>query len=443
MVDDGTTPPTPSTEMSGYVYWGQFVDHDMTLDLTPLADAGRIPPEGRLNHRSPFFDLDSLYGDGPLNTPCLYELPTPPGVGGPLPLGNERFLLGPTHSGKLLDVPRTKAGRPPLGDSRNEENLVLAQFHVLMLQFHNKVMDALEAGHGPDVGLAGAPAFTQARRIVTWHYQYLVLNELLGKFLYPGILEEVRASYRRQLARTSNPFLIPIEFALAAYRFGHSMIRNDYNLNRTQPPVSLKDLLLRNSMGDPTLRELPDEWLIDWTLFFPALGKRGGFGNVAHALDVLVAHDLHNLPGPVPIDTGRSPRPPLVSLPAMTLLRGQRSGLPSGQSVADALGEARLSDAELVEGQGKDLRDHFTTRGFIKDTPLWFYVLQEAAVNKTYPKLRLGPVGSRIVAEVVVGSLITDPNSILNAGAGWTPPTWPDLASLPIDRISNLVLALR
>jgi hypothetical protein len=454
MVDTGTGPATANTKLSGYLYWGQFIDHDLTLDLTPLASAASIPPENRINHRSPFFDLDSLYGDGPLNTPFLYKLPTiDPATGKTLPPGNERFLIGETSpSKKSLDLPRSGSGRPLLVDGRNEENLIIAQFHTVLLRFHNKVMDALDQPNGPDVGLPGAPKFAQARRLVTWHYQYLVLEEWLNQFVDKGILAEVRKNYPSGKPAAGQDFFIPIEFALAAFRFGHSMVRTDYNLNIPSNHIPfnlpLSELLSRNSMGNPPLRVLEDDYLIDWTLFFPDMGQKVGHRNVMHALDILIAEDLHHLPAPVPIDTGPHPRF-IQSLPAMTLLRGQRSGLPSGQQVADALGVPPLTDDEIIEPQSANdqedvKRKDFLLQGnFVKDTPLWFYILQEAAVKGSSQKILLGPVGSRIVAEVIVGSLAADPSSILNAGKGWTPPSWPALSDTPIDTMSELIIALK
>jgi hypothetical protein len=456
MVDTGQGSATANTRLSGYLYWGQFIDHDLTLDLTPLANAASIPPEDRINHRSPFFDLDSLYGDGPLNTPFLYELPNDSHAGGTLPPGYERFLLGPTEPSRtLLDLPRSRIGRPLIADPRNEENLIIAQFHVLLLRFHNKIMHALDQPNPPDVGLASALKFAQARRLVTWYYQYLVLEQWLKQFLDPDILAEVEATYRRRFARCNKSFSIPIEFALAAFRFGHSMVRTDYNINI--PPnhipfnLSLSELLSRNSMGNPPLRVLEDNYLIDWTLFFPDMGRNVAHRNVMHALDILIAQDLHHLPSPVPIDSGPSPRF-IQSLPAMTLLRGQRSGLPSGQHVADALGETRLTEDEIVEPNSTDRdstrKDFLLRRNFVKDTPLWFYILQEASVKGApavpgSQKILLGPVGSRIVAEVLVGALAADPNSVLNAGDGWTPPSWPALSSTPIRTMSELIIAVR
>jgi hypothetical protein len=439
MLDDPTNLPRnpPTMPLSGFVYFAQFALHDLTFDRTPLAIAGRVSVEDRVNYRSPFLDLDSLYGAGPEVSPHLYYLPASKPGGALLPPGNDRFVIDKTPGGQLLDLPRTGAGRPVLGDPRNEENLVLAQLHALMLRFHNRVMDLIDSGVATEPRLAGLSKFEQARQLVVWHYQYVFLYDLLNQVLDVTILNEALAGYRRF---TSCPWdiFIPIEFALAAFRFGHSLVRNNYIINTiSHPRVGLDTLLNLNSMGNPPMVRLEDEWVIEWGRFFNLLPP--GNRNMAHGLDTHIALALHNLPGPIPIDPGSHPRM-LQSLPAMTLLRGARSGLPSGQRVADALGEPRLSDAEMVQQDpaDPDLADFLLGRNLLNDTPLWYYILQEAAARGGRQKL--GRVGSRIVAETVVSLLAADPNSLLNRGAGWTPPAW-DWATpaTPIDDVKTLV----
>ena len=438
MLDDPAMPPVNpprGTMLSGLLYFAQFVDHDLSLDRTPLMISGKIPPEERINYRSAFLDLDSLYGGGPEGSPYLYDLRVPPE-----PPGNELFLIGKTLGGEAGDLPRTLAGRPILADPRNEENLILAQFHVVMLHFHNRVIEALKDPRAADPKLQGMPRFEQARYLVTWHYQYLILDELLKEVLDSSVLDRVRADYPRRFVPGLTNFFIPVEFALAAFRFGHSMIRNDYIINASEGNVTLDRLLNLNSMSNPPLGQLPDEWIIDWGRFFTGVVPRGGKGmkNSTHALDTRIAKALHHLPGPVPIDTGERPR--LVdNLAAMTLLRGARSGLPSGESIADALGLPRLTTNEMCIDQDADTIELLKSATFLNNTPLWFYILQEAVVHGQ--KKRLGPLGSRIVAETVVGTLVADPESLLNRGAGWTPPNWSWISSriFPIDRTGKLV----
>jgi len=436
MVNDPGDPSFPPTmPFSGVVYFAQFLLHDLTLDTTPLSAARIVPPEQRVNRRSPFLDLDSLYGEGPEGSPYLYRLP--PGAGGQLQSpGNERFLLGETPGGNLLDLPRSNAGRPILADPRNEENLVLAQLHALLLRFHNRVMDLIDGGVANESRLQGLSKFDQARQLVIWHYQHVVLHDLLRQFMQIAILDETLARYR-DFGASSRDFCVPVEFALAAFRFGHSVVLDEYVINTNpHPSEKLEALLNLNSMGQPPMLRLADEWVIQWNRFFdippnPVPTPKAVIRNRAAPLDTHIATALHNLPGPPQA---------LHSLPAMTLLRGARSGLPSGQRVADALGETRLSDDEMTfqDPVAHPRKDFLLQKNLLRETPLWYYVLQEAAARGN--RQRLGPVGSRIVAETIVGMLASDPNSLLNRGAGWSPPAWGAATpNGPIDDLNSFV----
>jgi hypothetical protein len=105
-----------------------------------------------------------------------------------------------------------------------------------------------------------------------------------------------------------------------------------------------------------------------------------------------------------------------AALARLNLLRGRALGLPAGPDVAHAMGERALTDAELfpepIDGAaGEALR---------RAPPLWYYVLREGAVLGE-DGLRLGPVGGRIVAEVLVGLLEGDPASYRRQWPAWTP----------------------
>ncbi len=90
------------------------------------------------------------------------------------------------------------------------------------------------------------------------------------------------------------------------------------------------------------------------------------------------------------------------SLAVRDLLRGESTALPSGEAVAGLLGVPAL-----------------TGGGWPGGTPLWFYILKEA--EQTTGGNGLGPVGGRIVAEVLIGLLRADPASYLALEPDWTP----------------------
>ena len=352
---------------AGFTYLGQFVDHDLTFDLTSSLEVPIAP--GRLeNARTPRFDLDSLYGAGPVAQPYLYDHDGP------------RLLAGDE------DLARNAQGRALIGDPRNDENALVAQLHLLFLRFHNAV-----AGAMPDAPLA------EVQLAVRRHYQWLVVHELL-----PGLAGE--AATRGALARRSAfppagaPF-IPVEFSAAAYRCGHSMVRDAYGLRRP-PPVS-------QPPGRPIfpdlagLRPLAPDLVVEWERFFRLPGA-AKLAQPSLRIDTALAPPLFRLPEGEP------------RLALRNLLRGRVLGLPSGQDVAAALRVPALQEEELRIDDAVPARSRRTLR---RSTPLWYYVLAEAERERRH----LGPVGGRIVTEVMVGLLRADPASYLHARPAFRP----------------------
>jgi len=390
MVDNtgpaGDHPSLPA----GYTYLGQFIDHDLTLDLTPLGDG----PAGVIsNFRSPRLDLDSLYGLGPGGTPFLYRHDDP-----------QQFLIGQTDANRANDLPRAASGTALIGDPRNDENLVVAQLHTAMLKFHNKVLtDWVRPNLPPQFD-----DFDETRRIVTFHYQYLILNDFLERITMPGTVADVLTNGRRFFTfdQAVGP-QIPVEFSAAAYRFGHSLVRETYNFNKNFPGASLHQLF-EFTAASGSITKLPDIWVIDWRRFLPVNGHENAPGGMTHTrqIDSMLVPTLHGLPNP-----GANP----PSLASRNLLRGVQKELPSGQDVADRMGLPKLSPADLAAGAPAVVTDN----DFHNRSPLWWYLLKEAQI--VGGGATLGPVGSRIVVEVFVGLLQGDPRSFLSRKADWVP----------------------
>jgi hypothetical protein len=428
-------PAGDSVIPAGFTYLGQFVDHDITFDPT-IGFAPTQDPEGLLTSRTPFLDLDSLYGQGPETNPELYDPAFPP--------SEARFRVGMTTSvpdpppdsptasripALPNDLPRKGGGSKEavIPDARNDENLIIAQLTVALLKLHNKLIES------PPPLLEGESPFDAVRRLVRWHYQWIVLNDYLPRVLDPAVLADVLANGRRFYDFDQAPFngmpFMPVEFSVAAYRMGHSMIRNSYNFNRVfsndkcalRPGTLFRMFAftgpggLGAPQGGTDVPTLPSNWIIDWRRFFEV--DDPSLLNYARKFDSKLAFALRRV-----LDVG--PQEP-VSLASRNLLRGRIVGLPTGQEVADII-EAKVltPDEILVADPGPPARrfpeaDIVEAHEFHTRTPLWFYILKEAEVQAQGQ--HLGEVGSRIIAEVFVGLLQGGPNSFLSAQPYWTP----------------------
>jgi hypothetical protein len=403
---------------AGYTYFGQFVDHDITLDVSSSLDV--VTDATTINNmRTPVLDLDSLYGQGPALDPFLYVFPTagPPsaikfqlgsnraaGSGGPGGAGG----MGTMIVQKTFDVPRMinpidaslSTNTAIIGDPRNDENLIVSQFHHTMLKFHNQVVDGLVA-----IAFNG-DIFTEAKRIVTHHHQWAVVHDFLKRVCGQPAVDAALASVN---ATIGSAFSMPVEFAVAAYRFGHSMIRPNYWVNFVQPSATLGDVF--NFSRNPNIPVLSN-WVVDFNAFFTT-GFNVPVNNKAKKIDSILAPGLTTLPG----FTGA-----MAALATRNLRRGLAMGLPSGQGMAGQLGVPAMTTAQLQQGVPAGEAALLASSGGIlqQKTPLWYYCLREAMVLGSGGE-HLGPVGGRIVAETFVRMLKRDANSYLNASGGFAP----------------------
>src|SRR5918997_146977 len=263
---------------SGFVLFGQFVDHDLTIDDTPISER-REDPLAEKNFRSPQLDLDSLYGVSPKKSPELYD-PSDPAK---LRIGGAGDPATPP------DLARRGDGKAIIGDPRNDENLVLCQLHLAFIKFHNALVD-----HARAQGVRGIDeVFAEARRLCRWHYQWVVVHDFLyrvvGQKTLDAILpERADGSVGVNLAfyEPKNPEkpMMPLEFAAAAYRFGHSMLRAGYVINEEGGGAALfgQQPTARNLNGS---RRLPYPLVIAWRHFFDVPGVPGPPANAARRLD--------------------------------------------------------------------------------------------------------------------------------------------------------------
>ncbi len=414
MIDDNPTNDDNADIPAAYTYFGQFVDHDITLDvvsadLPELTDPDLAPLpfdqiENQLqNARTATLELDSVYG-----------LPAPR-VGAKLQLGQVTEVGGrPPGKDDDNDLPRGPRDANPeldraalIGDSRNDENTIIAQLHVAFLRAHNALVD-------------GGRTFGAARRLLRQHYQHIVLQDFLKQIADRQIVDDTIEQNRVYTPDVDNTFM-PLEFSVAAYRFGHSMVRAEYDFNLNFQPATLEQLFtftaLSGQLGE--LNTLPENWIIQWPNFVdvnePATRVR--------RIDTKLVEPLFTLPDL----QGRPRRGDRARLAVRNLLRGYLLRLPTGQAVARALkekltgvrdipvlGPNRIRNAAASQQQVQVLE----SAGFLQRTPLWYYILAEAALLEDGQ--RLGPVGSTIVAEVLVGLVRRSENSILRI-PDWEP----------------------
>jgi hypothetical protein len=369
---DGGVCDTESQIEAGQPFFGQYLAHDLTADRSPLRVHGDI--NTLRNARTPRANLEALYGAGPVGAPYLYDQADP-----------AKLLLG--AGGR--DLPRNQQGTALVGDPRNDVHAFMTGLQIAFVGAHNRLVDRLRADGVPESEL-----FEDARRALIWHYQWVILTDflpnLVGGSMTASVLEEGLRFYHL----TGDPF-IPVEFADAAYRYGHSQIKGDYQIQPGGPrfPV-FPDLA--------GFRPLVPEHVIDWDLLFDVPGRLPA--QRAKPIDGQLPISLIRLPESI---TGAVEVSAYRSLAARDLQRGMGTGLPSGEAVARAMGAKPLTRHELALGDWQD------------ETPLWLYILREAAVRSGGD--HLGEVGGRIVAEVVVGIIRTDPESYLTNDPSWRP----------------------
>jgi len=443
--DDENTATLDDGELrlpAGYTYFGQFVDHDITFD--PVSSLTRqSDPDALTNFRTPRFDLDNVYGRGPADEPFLYEHD-----GLHLALGKD---VSADAAFRGPDLPRTETTQIAIiGDPRNDENLVVSQLQSAMLRFHNHVVDRV-AHDARGSGLSKDDVFKLAQQEVRWHYQWVVVRDFLPRLVGQDVVDDVLRTeeYRVPGSTTvetlvpsfrfyhwqEQPFM-PVEFSVAAYRYGHSMVRPSYAINDRIPlPVpgvaDAHRIPIFSHDADPLhnlngFRTLPGKWGFQWKYFLPGIDDAAGpvddhLPQPSYKIDHVLARPLSTLPdsvaGPETVVSGM-PKELAQELAVRNLLRGMRLGIPCGEDVARAMSITPLGPDEVFADGAVDVPDR-TRRRVAGHTPLWFYVLREADV--LFDGAHLGPVGGRIVAEVLVGLLHGDPLSFLSVDPTWKP----------------------
>ena len=410
---DDPNPKVPA----GWTYFGQFVDHDITKNT-----------EEDKNSRTPFFDLDSVYGDGP-------DRPGKPSQHGAFFTGEiemETFKIGhegnERHTGnKDGDLNRNSEFVAQIPEARNDENIIIASLQLLFQKFHNKLIN--------EEGLS----FAIAKRIVQWHYQSIVRNDYLPKIVGEDRIKKILDNGHKVYNPTTvAAALMPTEYAGACFRFGHSMVREEYNFNDVFsntpsnpnlfwgfPDGKPIEALQNDPSIDPTevetdlTRVIADHQITEiWSLqgngntllrfFDPNFvnTRRNPADNLSGKFDTKLASILFN----IEVKKGQN-----NVLAHMNLLSGQRLNLPNGQQTVAALkSKGVVGITELTRGQ---ILNTGAPEAIGNNTPLWYYVLKEAEVQKNGETL--GDVGGTIVAETILALLKLDVTSFEHSSLPW------------------------
>ena len=422
--DDEENPGIPA----GYTCLGQFIDHDITFDpASSLQKQNDV--DGLVDYRTPRLDLDSLYGRGPEDQPYMY-FNDGKSVADKFRLGRDlkfNSIKSPTKDlPRFDDAFNVGAARALIGDKRNDENVIVSQLHGVMLQFHNRLTDEMPKA-----------SFEEVQRQVRWHYQWIVVNDFLVKIcgqamvytILPHLAKKNGSIFddkpKLNFYKPQQQAYMPIEFAAAAYRFGHSMVRPIYRLNKEligfKDPKSLTPIETEEKKrgiagrffifagvqqrGLNGFDAFPDQWAIDWSLFFDigGSGKKVGKERVqpAYKIDPSLVNPLGFLPefsqsasptpasGALTIDDLQAKEDVKLApsnLAVRNLLRGMSMALPSGQDVARAMGVEPVDD--------KNLR---ICKAIVDD---W---------------------SGRIVAETLIGLLLSYSHSYLRQAPHWHP----------------------
>ena len=499
MIEDGSGAEAQNSLIPPiFTYLGQFIDHDITANtdrdsaLSQIDGAINPVPQsqvenGLLNLRDGSLRLDSLYGDTigqgdfskklaklmrlPANPAKMrLAIPSPSPQNPPLPAGNDDaadllrlgFLIarGDIKPAELSALPADLKAtfvnadgtpfveRAIIGDARNDENLLVAQFHMSLLRFHNKLVDAVGD-------------FEQARKLMRWHYQWLVVNEYLptvcDKYIVADVVEREAPLYRDFFAEHGTPgdarMPMPLEFSIAAYRYGHSMIRAVYDYNRffgeavegfdnliLNAPFDLLFAFTGNGKMRGQAAKLPHNWVIEWERFVaidPTRPHRS-----ARTIDTHLAPPLKDMANEARQGASMETNTLFKHLARRNLRRGYRLSVPTAQACLAALAAGPYPNVELLEDEqltSGAAGAALAVAGLAGATPLWFYILKEA--EELAGGEHLGPLGSILVADTLVGLVVKDPQSYWHGsenGGLWSPHE-ANLPGGPIETIADLL----
>jgi len=361
----------------GFTYLAQLLVHEITSR------------EG-VSQRSRALDLDSIYGNGALIDQAgrfVYCRPT---------IDTVDDLFRHPHSKKAV-----------IAEVRNDENMIIAQIYLLLLKFHNKVMDCLE--EEPRYKKSGMLCrFKKAKYFVTAIFQKIIFEDLLPRLTHKAVYQHFRRGGEPFIDIADSETELPLEMTHASLRFGHSMVRDTYVLNGDHGKFKIVDLAelfrLTEEHSGPAYTGIPKSHRIDWDFFFETIDDKN-----SHDIGPEMASQLN--PHIVKSMTDIGPRH--LNIIRLNVMAGVNKNLPSGQALARSLlkrgaGDLQLKDKlELHTKSNERLKIILEKNKLWENTPLFLFMLIEAEGPGSAGS-GLGPLGSILLCEAVRNALEFD-----------------------------------
>lgn len=433
---------------SGYTYLLQLIAHDMVNTSISLAVAGGRK-FGFENSRVLPLTLETVFGGGPDVCPQAYEFSQVcSNYRGSVP--RTRLRVGRTQQmvtkakGPFDDIGRTTPvdvrddgippeAKPPLltealvADPRNDDHALISQLTVLFHRLHNLIIGMIEDTPATST-LDAYRNFVCARLITTLIYRRIIVFDVLQRLLDPSAFRYYVLDNKPLVAPDKGVPVegVPVEFSHGAFRCGHAMVRKSYRVNSDVEQDTVRALQLSSSRS-PEFLPVTDVWTVKWEYFFelnktvPNHSRRVGPNYSA------ATKSEWYFPPILPNTGGQGDAPGLPSRDFLSSMYAQLWSVPllidelrKTPEIAAFLPaysclQQPLTDWLNAPAGPYQISEHFEPGDvaiLAADPPLPFFVLFEAAYtrNSTTSPFRgggqhLGPLGSIIVAEAIMGAI--------------------------------------
>lgn len=386
---DGTT---SERNLTSFVFaWGQFLDHDITLSLSPESSDDAESFDIEVPTGDVYFDpfgtgeetihlTRSLIAEGTgtsTDNPAQQENAITAWVDGSQVYGSDQETsdaLREFVGGRLLIsddglLPTDEDGNLMAGDIRAAENVVLTSMQTLFVREHNRLADEISA-ENPD--LTDEQIFQEARAIVIAELQSITYNEYL-----PALLGEDALSEYTGYDASVNPG-IANEFSTAAYRHGHSTLNDEFRIVGNDGDDIDEPLALANAFF---ASDLLAETGIDGFLKYAS-------STLSQEIDLQVVDGLRNFlfgpPGAGGFD--------LISL---NIQRGRDHGLADFNSTRVAYGLDPVESFSDITSDADVAANLETLYGDVNNIDLWVGLMAEDHTDSG----SLGETATAIIAD--------------------------------------------